>query len=167
LISSLFVGLEMGLSFSKVSELGCKMSGMSDKQGVSNEEGDQDDSEWSTNDTLDDTTGHCPLDPDMEKIHSRIDAHIKAGGTLLTVQVADLLGCTFISESDETGEQMRTRISDVKAMEDTTANHTQRMHMTDSALTESGKLMGCGKVVMKLLDDSKLKQDHCHCWRGK
>jgi hypothetical protein len=80
------------------------MFAMSNEWGVS--EGDQDDSEGSTNDTLNNTTGHHPLDQDTEKIHSRIDACIKAGGTLPTVQVTDLLGRTFISEPAETGEQM-------------------------------------------------------------
>jgi hypothetical protein len=28
-------------------------------------------------------------------------------------------------------------------------------------------MIGDRKVVTKLLDDSKLKQDYCHCWRGK
>jgi hypothetical protein len=64
---------------------------------------DQGDSQESSNDTPNNTTGHRPLDPDTEKIHSRIDACIEAGGTLPTVKVADLLGCTFISEPNETG----------------------------------------------------------------
>jgi hypothetical protein len=82
------------------------MFAMANEQGMSNKEGDQDDSEGSTNNTVDDTTGHRPLDPNREKIHSLIDTHIEAGGTLTTVKVADLLGCTFISEPNETGEQM-------------------------------------------------------------
>jgi hypothetical protein len=101
---------------------------MSNEQGVSNKEGDQDDSEGSTNNTLNGTTGHHLLDPDTEKIHSRIDACIEAGATLPTVHVADLLCRTFISEPDETGEQMRASISKIKAMEDTSADYMQRMY---------------------------------------
>ena len=52
---------------------------------------DQDDLRESSNDTLDDTPSHRPLDPDTDKIHSRIDTYIKAGGTLPTIEVADLL----------------------------------------------------------------------------
>jgi hypothetical protein len=104
------------------------MFAMSNELGVSNEEGNQDNSEGSTNDTLNNITGHCPLDPDMEKIHSRINAHIEAGGILPTVQVADLLGHTFISEPNETGEQMQARVSKIEATEDTSADYMQRMY---------------------------------------
>jgi hypothetical protein len=99
---------------------------MSNKRGLS--KCDQDDSQDSTNDTPNNTTGHCPLDPDTEKIHSRINAHIQAGGTLSTIQMADLLGRTFISEPDETGEQMWARISRIEGTERTSADHTQRMY---------------------------------------
>jgi hypothetical protein len=58
------------------------MFAMSNKREVSKD--CQDDSQESTNDTPDNTTGHHPLDPDTEKIHSRINACIKAGGTLPT-----------------------------------------------------------------------------------
>ena len=102
------------------------MFAMSNEQEVSKD--DQDASQESFNDTPDNTTGHRPLDPDTEKIHSRIDAYIEAGGTLPTIQVADFIDHTFISEPDETGEQMRTRISRIKATEETSADHTQRMY---------------------------------------
>ena len=80
------------------------MFAMSNEREVTTD--DQDDSRESSNNTLDDTPSHRPLDPDTEKIHSRIDAYIEAGGTLPTIEVTDLLGPTFISEPDETGEQM-------------------------------------------------------------
>ena len=89
---------------------------------------DQDDSGEFSNNTLDETPSHRPLDPDTEKIHSRIDACIEAGGTLPTVEVADLLGRTFISEPDETGEQMRARISRIKMTKEATADYLQRMY---------------------------------------
>ena len=43
--------------------------------------------------------------------------------------MADLLGSTFISEPDETGEQMRAKISRIEATKETAADYLQRMHM--------------------------------------
>jgi hypothetical protein len=102
------------------------MFAMSNERGMP--EDDQDDSQDSSNDTPDDATSHRPLDPDTERIHSRIDAFIVLGGTLPTIEVANLLGCTFISEPDETGEQMWAKISRIEATEETSADYTQRMY---------------------------------------
>ena len=96
------------------------MFAMSNEWGLPEE--DQDDSQDSSNDNPDEATSHHPLDPDTERIHSRIDAYIKAGGTLPTIEVADLLGRTFISEPDETGEQMQAKISRIEATEETSAD---------------------------------------------
>jgi hypothetical protein len=90
-------------------------------------ESDQDDSEESSNDAVDETSQHQPLDPDTARIHSRIDAYIEAGGTLPTVDVGDLLGRTFISKPDENGEQMRTKISGIETTEESTNDDSQRM----------------------------------------
>jgi hypothetical protein len=102
------------------------MMAMSNKQGVP--EDNQDDSQESSNDTPESTTGHRPLDRHTEKIHSRIGAYVEAGGTLPTIQVADLLGRTFISKPDETGEQMWARISWIEASEETSADYIQWMY---------------------------------------
>ena len=75
---------------------------------------EQDGSEESSNDTVDEVSLHQPLDPDTAAIHSRIEAYIRAGGTLPTVDVGDLLDHTFISEPDENGEQMRARICGIE-----------------------------------------------------
>ena len=72
-----------------------------DRFGMPEANPDQDDSEESSNDTVDEISQHGPLDPDTASTHSRIEACIRAGGTLPTVDVSDLLGCTFISEPDE------------------------------------------------------------------
>ena len=91
---------------------------------VSNPE--QDDSEESSNDTVDEASLHQPLDPDTAAIHSQIEAYIRAGGTLPTVDVGDLLDRTFISEPDENGEQMRARIRGIETTEKSTSDNTQR-----------------------------------------
>ena len=85
-----------------------------------NNQMEQDDSDESSNDTIDDASHHQPLDLDTAKIHSRIDACIKARGTLPAIQVGDLLGCTFISEPDGEGEQICAKISSIDATGDTT-----------------------------------------------
>jgi hypothetical protein len=102
------------------------MFGMPNVRGVSTD--GQDNSPESSNDTLDDTPSHRRLDLDTEKILSRIDAYIKAGGKLPTIEVADLLGHTFISEPDETGEQMWVKISRIEATKETSADYSQRMY---------------------------------------
>jgi hypothetical protein len=89
---------------------------------------EQDDSDESSNDTINDASHHQPLDLDMTKIHSRIDAYIKARGTLPTVQVGDLLGCTFISEPDEEGEQMRAKNSGIHATGVTTLDDMEQLY---------------------------------------
>jgi hypothetical protein len=49
----------------------------------------------------------------------------------------------------------------------TLRNNSRLKPEADSVLTESGWMIGNRKVATKLLDDSKLKQDYCHCRRGK
>ena len=78
---------------------------------------EQDDSEESSNDTVDEASLHQPLDPDTAAIHSQIEAYIKASGMMPTVDVGDLLDHTFISEPDENGEQIRARICGIETTE--------------------------------------------------
>ena len=89
---------------------------------------DQDDSEESSNNTVDEISQHGPLDPDTAAIHSGIEAYIRAGGTLPTMDVSDLLGRTFISEPDENGEQMRAKIGGIETTEGSTNDDTQRLY---------------------------------------
>ena len=70
------------------------MFAMSNERGLP--ENDQDDSQESSSDATDDVMSHGPLNPDTEKIHSRIEAYIEAGGTLPTIEVADLRFGTHI-----------------------------------------------------------------------
>ena len=99
-----------------------------DMSGTPEANPDQDDSEESSNDTVDEISHHQPLDPDTAAMHSRIEAYIQAGGTLPTVDVSDLLGHTFISEPDENEEQMRARIGGIETTEESTSDDTQRLY---------------------------------------
>jgi hypothetical protein len=92
------------------------MFGLSDDQAEPDQDNqlEQDDSEESSNDVVDEISHHQPLDPDTARIHSRIDAYIEAGGALPTVDVRDLLGHTFISEPDEEGEQVLAKSAGLK-----------------------------------------------------
>jgi hypothetical protein len=89
---------------------------------------EQDDSEESSNDTLDDLSSHPLLDQDMARIHSRLNAYIKVGGTFPIVHIGDLLGCTFISKPGEEGEQMRAKMSIIEPTDDTTANYMEHLY---------------------------------------
>jgi hypothetical protein len=106
------------------------MFGLSDDQEKSDhdDQSEQDDSDESSNDTVNETSRHQPLDPDTARIHSRIEAYIKAGGTLPTVHVGELLGRTFISEPDEEGEQLRTKISGIETTDEPTNDNTQQLY---------------------------------------
>ena len=88
----------------------------------------QDDSHESTNDDTGGTPSHGLLDPDTMKIHSRIELTSKPEAHCPTINVADLLGCTFISEPNENGVQMRARISGIETTKETSTDCSQRMH---------------------------------------
>jgi hypothetical protein len=109
---------------------------------------EQDDSDKSLNDTIDDASHHQPLDPYTAKIHSRIDACIKSGGTLPTIQVGDLLGHTFFSEPDEKEEQVRAKISGIDATGDTTLDDMERLYKFKCKVKDNvfKEIMSCNRM---------------------
>ena len=89
---------------------------------------EQDDSATASNDESDENVQHQPLDPDTQKIHSRIDDYIKRGGSLPTIDVSDLLGRSFISNPDVNGEKRHIQIDSIEATKDATADYTERLY---------------------------------------
>ena len=65
---------------------------------------------------------------ESEKIHSRIDDYIEAGGTLPTVNVSDLMGRTFITDPQENGEQTRAEVVGIEGLNEATADNAQRLY---------------------------------------